>query len=107
MSITIEIKNTSITPRNITAKQGPRAGQTFQLLEQEAYAHTFDANGVKHPYPTRIILTLEQGQQPYSAGFYTLAPNSFYTDRFQKLVLGKPQLLPMQQPHAKSVQAAA
>jgi hypothetical protein len=88
-------------------KNGPRAGTISQLIEQEAYAYTYDQNGNRHAYPSRIVMNLEQGQQPYPAGFYLLSPSSFYVNRFNQLELGRPQLVPMERTKAASVQAAA
>lgn len=92
--IRIEIKTANVTPRNIVAKQGPRAGQTIQLLEQEAYAETYGDNG-KHAYPSRITLNLESNEKPYPPGVYTVDPASLYVDRFQKLQLGRLRLTPV------------
>lgn len=93
--IKIEVKSANVTPRNVLAKTGRNAGQTIQLLEQEAYAHTVDAQGNARPYPERILLNIEQGEQPYPPGYYTLSPASLYINRFQKLEMGRSRLLPI------------
>ena len=109
MSIQIEIKSTAINSKNVTAKQGQRAGQVMTITEQEAYAHTFDANGNKHAYPTRIVLNIDaqRGQQPYPPGIYMVSPSSFYANRFNQLELGRLQLVPVNQGKPAAVQAAA
>lgn len=62
-------------------------GRSFPV--QEAYAVLPNAK-----YPSRCEIAPPKGAQPYSAGIYTLSPDSFYVDRFGSLTLS-PKLLPV------------
>jgi len=95
MSIKIEVKNGVATSRNVTAMKGKNAGQVMTMTEQEAWAFTADRDGNPAPYPTRISINLEQGQQPYPPGIYTLAPQSIYVGDFGKLKIGRTVLVPL------------
>jgi hypothetical protein len=67
-----------------------RTGKPFSIPKQVAYAVL-----PNEPYPIRIELNLEEKDKPYEVGEYRLGPESFYVDRFRKLTLGKPQLVPV------------
>lgn len=75
-----------ITTAEIVTKSGisKRTGQPYTMYEQAGYLHQ---DG--QPYPTPLKLTLEKNAQghalPYAPGYYTLAPQSFYVDRFGSL----------------------
>jgi len=85
MSIKIEVSSdTVITRSGISA----RTGKPYSMREQEAYAHTVSRDGQPSKYPQRIKITLGDTQAPYQPGLYTVAPESFYTDRFESLTLG-------------------
>lgn len=65
-----------------------------QMRKQSGYAHTLDRNGKQHPHPVRCEFILRDEQQPYAPGNYTLAPQSFYTDKYGQLALS-PVLQPV------------
>lgn len=94
--IKIEIKTGVATTRNVNVSKGRNAGTVMQMTEQEAWAFTVDQQGTPHPYPSRIVLDIEQGAQPYPPGFYTIAPASVYVGDFSKLKLGRVKLTPIQ-----------
>ena len=89
MSIRIEVKSAACTDRNVTIKNGPRAGQVASFKEQVAYASLMDRDGTAKPYPTEVRLTVDQ---PYPVGMYTLSPTSFYPDKFGGLTMGRVKL---------------
>lgn len=93
MSIRIEVKSGVATSRNVNVTKGRNAGSVMQMVEQEAWAFLTDRNGNPAPYPSRIVLDLEQGQQPYPPGMYTFAPQSFYVGDFSKVKIGRPVLV--------------
>lgn len=93
--IKIEIKSTDIEPFSGISKT---TGKPFAIRNQEAYAYTFDKNGVLRPYPELIKLSLEDNQLPYPIGFYQMAPQTVFVDKFQRLAIGRPSLLPAQIP---------
>ncbi len=87
--IQIEVQNKDVRTRTIRSERGD-----FQIHEQDAWAFLFDSVGRRDPYPTRITLSLEEGQPGYSLGKYYLAPQSVYVkDRFGNLALGRPVLI--------------
>lgn len=95
MSIKIEVKAGVATSRNVQYKTGKRAGQVGTMIEQEAWAFLLDRQGNPAPYPTKIVLDLEEGAQPYPVGSYTIAPGSFYVGDFNKLKIGRLVLVPL------------
>jgi len=89
----------------VDTKQGTssKTGKQYSIREQEAWGYFFDMQGQPHPHPMRVRLTLDDTQQPYAPGVYTLAPESFYVDRFGQISI-RARLKPAD---AKSIRAAA
>lgn len=71
----------------VDIKQGTssRTGKPYTIREQEAWGYFFDMHGQPHPHPMRVRLTLDDTQQPYAPGVYTLAPESLFADRFGQI----------------------
>ena len=82
--IKIDIKSTECTEKSGTAKG---TGKRYSFKEQQAWAHL-----PGEPYPSKIKLTLNDDEQPYPVGSYTLAPDSLYVGDFNALAL-KPRLI--------------
>ena len=76
----IEIKSTSVNRRS-----GVKEGRSWEMFEQVGYVHGMDG----FDYPPRIVFTVDGPAQAYPAGFYELAPASFYSDKYGKLALGR------------------
>lgn len=93
--IKIEIKSTDIETFSGVSKT---TGKPFNIRNQMAYAYTFDKNGSPRPYPELIKISLEDNQLPFAVGFYQMAPQSVFVDKFQRLALGRPSLIQIQQP---------
>lgn len=85
MSIKIEISSTEVLIKSGVAA---KSGKPYTIREQEAYAHTVSQDGSPQRYPSRIKVMLKDNQPPYPAGMYTVAPESFFVDRFDSLDLG-------------------
>lgn len=99
--ISIEIKSDQVTSKTGLSK---RTGQNYSMREQEAWAFLIgQQDGRQQPFPTRIILTLDDNQIPFSVGSYNLDPASIFVGQFYRLSLGKLKLVPVQN---KSVKAA-
>lgn len=64
--------------RTVPSKEG-KPPRTF--YEQAAYAH------LSGRFPTQMKLQVEEGQQPYPAGFYTLHGSSFNVNNYGGLEL--------------------
>mgnify|MGYP003377867660 CR=1 FL=1 len=71
-----------------------RTGKPYSMREQRGYAYTVDQNGKPNKYPSTLTLTLRDDQAPYQPGFYTLAPASLYTNKFDQLEIS-PVLMPL------------
>lgn len=84
MSVVIEITSTHVDVRNGTSQ---RTGKPYSIYEQQAYMHTGE------PYPVRIKINLESGQNAYQPGNYDLHPSSFFADRFGSMSV-RPVLVP-------------
>lgn len=85
--IKIEIKDPTVETRS-----GTKNGRDWSMRQQTAYAHTVNRNGTVNAYPEKMIITLNNDQQPYQAGTYTLDPSSLYVGDFNSLRLGTPVL---------------
>jgi hypothetical protein len=79
-----EVKETEVD-----VKQGVsgKTGKPYVIREQVAWGFFCDQHGKPHPYPIRTRLMLEDSQEPYQPGIYTLAPESFYPDRFGQVAV--------------------
>lgn len=78
--IKIEVKSTETTTKSGTSG---KTGKPYSIREQVAcYAFLTDRKRQPNAYPTRINVTLEDGQPPYEPGVYTIAEESLYADRF-------------------------
>lgn len=89
MSVLIEIASTEIKSRNGVSQ---RTGNSYSMREQTGYLHKQG-----EPYPEKIKITLEENMAPYRIGTYTLAPSSFYVDKYDSLAV-RPVLLLQTEP---------
>lgn len=86
--IKIEVKTTDVSTKSgISSK----TGKPYTIREQEAWAHLYSVGG-PHPYPSRVLITLEDNDPPYPPGAYTLDPSCLYAGRFGTLALGRIKL---------------
>jgi hypothetical protein len=80
--IKIEIESAEVkTKSGVSA----RTGKPYSMREQKGYVYTCDRDGKPNRHPNTLVLTLREDQQPYAAGFYTLSPASFYTNKYDQL----------------------
>lgn len=96
----IQIETMVVDTKNGTSA---KTGKPYSIREQEAWAYTFDRNGTQHPHPQRVRITLDDDQQPYTIGTYTIDPASIYVDRFGQMALRlrlKPVASSLNQPKA-------
>lgn len=70
--------------------RGVKDGRTFEFHKQESFVH------LGQKYPVRALIRVEPGK-PYLPGIYTLAPSSFWVDRYGELRM-TPRLVPVQKP---------
>ncbi|MBI2779418.1 MAG: helix-destabilizing protein [Gammaproteobacteria bacterium] len=97
--INIEIKTDQSLTRSGVSK---KSGQQYSLREQEGWVFLLAHDGRPHPYPTRILLQLEDNQAPFPVGSYVLDPASFFVGSFGKLTIGRIKLSPAQKNTAKA-----
>lgn len=91
MSCIIEIKSPTITEVSGTSK----LGKPYHLRKQTAWAYLMDSQGHPQPYPERIEFNLNEGQQPFAVGRYTVSPASFFVGDFFQLSIGRLILDPL------------
>lgn len=79
----------------VTAEILP-ARSDISAANQVCYAYFFTRDGQPQPHPTRVLVPIwtKDGQKPYAVGMYTLAPASFFADKYAGLAVA-PKLLPL------------
>lgn len=77
----IQILSDQVLVKSIPAR-GDRAAMQFN----EQRAAIVDPNG---GFPKPFKISLEAGEHPYRPGFYTLDPDSFVTNEYEQLKLGR------------------
>lgn len=75
----VEVKSTELKLVQGTSK---RTGKPYSFQVQQAYAHLEGK-----PYPVEFKVMIDSGVPAYAPGFYTLAPASFYVDKFDNLTI--------------------
>lgn len=91
LPLRIEIKSPLVQEISGTSK----AGKPYHMRKQAAWAYTYDAMGALNPYPERIEFSLNDNQEPFPIGNYTLSPASFFVGDFHSLSIGRPILEPI------------
>lgn len=91
MSITIAI--TSPETREMKGV-GKTSNKPYHFFIQTGYAFTVDKDGVQADFPDKFEFVLEDGQQPYPRGKYTLQPSALFVSRDGKLAV-TPRLTPV------------
>ena len=70
---------------------GKTSGKPYHMRIQTGYAFTVGNDGAVAPFPDKFEIALEETQQPFQPGVYTLAPNSVYVNRDGRLEM-RPRL---------------
>jgi len=91
----IEVESNAVTKRQISYAD-KRTGElkTIHVSEQKALLWR---DGER--YPERMILDVEEGNQPFAVGVYVLSDQSFVLNRYSKLSL-RPELIKAEPPKA-------
>lgn len=76
----IEVKSSAVETRSGVSKQG----KPYSVRNQNVYWHK-----TGEPYPFKVQISLEDGQEPYSPGFYTLSESSYKIGRFGDLEIDR------------------
>lgn len=70
------------------------SGKPYHMRIQTAHAFTVHQDGSISEFPDKFEIALEEGQQPYPRGKYTLQPSSLYVSRDGRLEC-RPRLAPV------------
>lgn len=97
--IKIEIQSADV---KVKSGISARTGKPYSIPEQQGFAFTYSRDGKPNSYPVKVAIVLGEDQQPYPPGVYQLAPESFYTNRFDQL-----EISPVLKPLASAFKAAA
>lgn len=62
-----------------------KTGKPWSISNQFAWAFMTDPTGVADKHPTKIKVTLAEGQKPYKVGNYFLHTSSFYRGDYDRL----------------------
>ncbi len=90
--IDIEIESTAVKTKSGTSA---KTGKPYSIREQDAWAYLLHPDTKqRQKHPVAIVLTLEDGQEPYAVGSYILHPASIYVGGFGRLSIGRIQLQP-------------
>lgn len=60
---------------------GKTSGKPYHMRIQTGHAFTVSPDGVIGEFPDKFEIALEESQQPYQRGVYTLHPSSVYVSR--------------------------
>lgn len=74
MQMTVEVNSEEVRTKSGTSA---KTGRPYSIREQEGWLFLPD-----QPYPQKVKLNLEDGEQPYKPGRYGIAPRSFYVGKF-------------------------
>lgn len=88
MALRVEIKSNLVTDINGVAK----SGKPYHIRKQVGWAYTYDQDGQLNPYPERIEININEGQDAYPAGNYTLSDKCIYVGDFNSLSISRPIL---------------
>ena len=88
--IRVEVESNQTHTKSGTSSRG----KPYSITEQRAYAYILGDDGKPGKYPVAFKIGLEEGQQPYGVGLYTVDPRSIMVGDFDALTLGRVKLLP-------------
>lgn len=80
----------------VEERKGNKNGKDWAIATQSVWAHFVDPTGVPERFPTKIQLTLDNGQKPYRPGEYIINPSSFYRGDYDRLSI-RPSLVPVKE----------
>lgn len=85
----------------VVERSGRNSRGEWKMREQIGWAFYHNADG-EEPFPTKILLRLEDGAKPYAPGEYRLAPWSLARGEYDSMVVRRVELLPNSQPGIKA-----
>lgn len=78
---------------------GKTSGKPYHMRIQTGHAFTVSNDGVIGEFPDKFEIALEESQQPYQRGTYTLHPSSVYVSRDGRIDI-RPRLVAVPAPKA-------
>ncbi|MCB6185411.1 G5P family DNA-binding protein [Leeia sp. TBRC 13508] len=100
----IQIDNPHFEAKTGTSQ---KTGKPYSIREQKGWAFLLDQDGKPNQYPTQIVISLGDTQQPYPVGNYSLSDSSIYVDRFGRLTVGRLNLIRAAEAVQQSAQKVA
>jgi hypothetical protein len=88
--IRVLIQSASVVERSGKKKAG---GGDWHMREQVAWAYYHNIDG-EEPFPTKLLLRLEDGAKPYPPGEYRLSPSSVARGDYDSMIVRRVDLLP-------------
>ncbi|MEQ1775534.1 MAG: single-stranded DNA-binding protein [Burkholderiales bacterium] len=88
--IKIEIDSKSLDERSGTSAKG----KPYLIREQVGYAHILNEDGKPGKYPVRCKIGLEEKQNAYEPGFYSIDPRCMIVGDFDRVAIGRLRLIP-------------
>lgn len=70
---------------NVVKGVSAKSGKPYELRIQTGYLHSVSADGVVGDFPDKFEFILEDGQQPYARGVYSLSPSALQVSRDGRL----------------------
>jgi len=77
VAMMVEVQSPQVRVKSGTSA---KSGRPYTIREQDGWLQLPD-----QPYPQKIVLNLEEGDDPYPVGRYQIAPGSFFVGRFGEL----------------------
>ena len=86
--IRVVIKSAAVVER-----RGRNSRGDWLIREQVAWAYYHNIDG-EEPFPTKLILRLEDGATPYAPGEYRIAPWTFARGDYDSIGVRRVELVP-------------
>ena len=93
----IVIKRVDVATRSGTGD----GGRPWSMREQQGFAYTVDKEGRPDDFPSKVVVRLDDGANPYPVGEYVLDERSYYVAQYGRLSLGSLVLRPVPGPVGK------
>lgn len=80
----------------VVERRGRNSRGEWLIREQVAWAYYHNVDG-EEPFPTKLILRLDDGATPYAPGEYRIAPSSFARGDYDSIGVRRVELVPAAQ----------
>lgn len=83
----VEVTSVAVVERRIASKQDSKVIYIFR--EQAGYVSLVDSMGVVDKHPQKFKIGLEEKQEPFPVGFYSISPESLFINKHGNLSIGR------------------